>query len=281
MFVLCKMLYLFLKKFITMKKIIICVTLIATSIFAKAQMQHEKGMHIEHIPFTEVLEKAKKENKHVFVDCYTTWCGPCKWMAANTFTDDTVGLFFNHFFINLKMDMEHGEGPSYAPKFRIEAYPTFLFMQNNGTVIQRDMGAKPAATFIAIAKQALGADANLDSLILRFKAGNKSAYNLQSIIVLMKINKMDYSNYLNEYFKIQNEKDFNNEENFNMIKQFSNDIQAPEIEYMIKNKPDFEKKYAGEVNEVLKRIATANSNGTDKKKAKAAAQVLKQLEIKK
>jgi hypothetical protein len=202
-------------------------------------------------------------------------------MAANTFTDDTVGLFFNHFFINLKMDMEHGEGPTYAPKFRIEAYPTLLFMQNNGSIMQREMGAMPPSKFIAVAKQALGADANLDSLILRYKAGNKSAYNLQSIIVLMKINKTDYSNYLNEYFKTQDAKDWSNETNFNMMKLFSNDIQSPEMEYLINHKSEYEKKYAGEVNEIIKRVATANSNSADKKKAKAALQVLKQFDFKK
>ncbi|MFM2047495.1 MAG: hypothetical protein RI955_41 [Bacteroidota bacterium] len=264
-----------------MKKVLILVASAFIMLTAKAQMQHEKGMHIEHIPFTEVLEKAKKENKHVFVDCYTTWCGPCKWMAANTFTDDTVGKFFNHYFINLKMDMEHGEGPSYAPKFRIEAYPTFLFMKNDGGIMQREMGAMPPAKFIQLAKQALGADANLDSLIARYNAGNKSNYNLTSIILLMQMKKMDYTKYINEYFNQQKKEEWSNEMNFDVIKNYSFDITSPEVEYMIKNKSEFEKKYAGEVNIVLKKIAVANINSTEKKKAKAAKDLMKIFEEKK
>ncbi|MEN9521944.1 MAG: hypothetical protein RL065_321 [Bacteroidota bacterium] len=264
-----------------MKKALILIASIFIIFTAKAQMQHQKGMHIEHIPFTEVLEKAKKENKKVFVDCFTTWCGPCKWMAANTFTDDTVGKFFNHYFINLKMDMEHGEGPSFAPKWQIQAYPTLLFMNNNGSIFKREMGAMPPSKFIEVAKAALGADANLDSLIARYKTGNKSLYNLESIILLMQIEKKDYSKYLNEYFNQQKKEEWNNENNFDVIKNYSFDITSPEVEYMIKNKADFEKKYAGEVNEVLKRIAKADINSTDKKKAKAAKEAMQMFEIKK
>ena len=41
-------------------------------------------------PVAELLKMAKAQNKLVFVDGFTTWCGPCKWMAANMFTNDTI-----------------------------------------------------------------------------------------------------------------------------------------------------------------------------------------------
>ena len=43
------------------------------SVFAQTNFQD--------ISFSEALKKAKEENKMVFVDCYTSWCGPCKYMA--------------------------------------------------------------------------------------------------------------------------------------------------------------------------------------------------------
>ena len=42
--------------------------------------------------FKEILETAKAQNKLVFMDCYTTWCGPCKRLAAMVFPDSAVVL---------------------------------------------------------------------------------------------------------------------------------------------------------------------------------------------
>ena len=54
----------------------------------------------EEIPFEkgtlkEATAKTQETKKILFVECYTTWCGPCKWMAKNTFSNDTIGKFFN------------------------------------------------------------------------------------------------------------------------------------------------------------------------------------------
>ena len=52
------------------------------------------------------LEKAKTGNKYVFVDCYTSWCGPCKLMTENIFPSKTVGDYMNNRFVCVKFDME-------------------------------------------------------------------------------------------------------------------------------------------------------------------------------
>jgi thiol:disulfide interchange protein len=40
-----------------------------------------KGINFENnLSWEQVKEKAKAENKYIFVDCYATWCGPCKAM---------------------------------------------------------------------------------------------------------------------------------------------------------------------------------------------------------
>jgi thiol:disulfide interchange protein len=113
-----------------------------------------QGMEFFQGTFNEALAKAAKEKKMVFMDAYTTWCGPCKWMAANTFTDATVGAYFNANFINVKMDMEKGEGPTLARKYAVMAYPTLLFISPSGEVVHKELGAKPADTFIAAGKKA-------------------------------------------------------------------------------------------------------------------------------
>ena len=81
-----------------MQKVLVSILCVLLFQFSNAQMLHEKGMHIEHTSYNEAFAKARKENKYFFIDCFTTWCGPCKMMAANTFTDDSVGRFFNLFY---------------------------------------------------------------------------------------------------------------------------------------------------------------------------------------
>ena len=69
------------------------------------------GVNFEHITFDEALAKAKAENKLVFMDCYTSWCGPCKYMSETIFPQEKAGEFFNPKFVCVKFDMEKGEGP--------------------------------------------------------------------------------------------------------------------------------------------------------------------------
>jgi thiol:disulfide interchange protein len=64
------------------------------------------GMTFEHnTTWAAIKEKAKKENKYIFMDAFTTWCGPCKMMAAKIFPLPEVGAFFNASYINVKVTM--------------------------------------------------------------------------------------------------------------------------------------------------------------------------------
>ena len=68
-----------------------------------------KGVKFEEGTFAEALALAKKENKLVFMDCYTAWCGPCKILAKKIFPIKEIGDFFNAHFVNIQMDMENQE----------------------------------------------------------------------------------------------------------------------------------------------------------------------------
>ena len=115
----------------------------------------EKGIQFEHDSFQNLLAKAAKENKLIFLDCYTSWCGPCRMMANNVFTKPNVGEFFNKHFINVKIDMEKGEGKELAKKYQVRAFPTLLFIDKNGNVVERTMGAKSPQVLLEIAQEVL------------------------------------------------------------------------------------------------------------------------------
>ena len=82
--------------------------------------------NFEELSLPEAIEKAKEKGKMVFVDCYTSWCGPCKYMADKIFTQKEMGEYLNSRFVCVKYDMERGDGPDIAVKYNVAAYPTFL-----------------------------------------------------------------------------------------------------------------------------------------------------------
>tara|TARA_R110002111_G_scaffold108334_2_gene167008 strand:- start:12 stop:413 length:402 start_codon:yes stop_codon:yes gene_type:complete len=110
--------------------------------FVNAPASGADGIKFSDISFEDALKKAKKEKKLIFVDAYAVWCGPCKWMDANVFTEKEVGDAFNEHFINLKIDMEKGEGPELARKYNVRAYPTLFLIDGDGKVVKRILGAK-------------------------------------------------------------------------------------------------------------------------------------------
>ncbi|KKX50276.1 thioredoxin domain-containing protein [Sphingobacterium sp. IITKGP-BTPF85] len=65
-----------------MKKILLFLLILPFAVIGQ-----EKGITFEHgLNWSQIKEKAKKENKFIFVDLFTTWCGPCKYMSASVFS---------------------------------------------------------------------------------------------------------------------------------------------------------------------------------------------------
>lgn len=114
-----------------------------------SQNDNTKGIQFKNISFDEALKLAEKEKKLIFIDAYTSWCGPCKLMSKNTFTDEKVGAYFNKNFINLKIDMEKDtDGPNVARRFSVSAYPTFLFVDGKGKLNSRLIGYMAPSDFL-------------------------------------------------------------------------------------------------------------------------------------
>lgn len=137
-----------------MKNVISILALLCLTTLSAVAQDSTTGIHFFKGSFDEALAKAAEEDKLIFMDAYTTWCGPCRWMSANTFTDKSVADFFNEHFINVKMDMEKGEGPGLARKYRVRGYPTLLFIDGDGNIAHQKLGAIPAEAFLALGKEA-------------------------------------------------------------------------------------------------------------------------------
>ncbi|MFN8294899.1 MAG: thioredoxin family protein [Chitinophagales bacterium] len=144
----------------------------------------ETGMHIEHnATWQQILDKAKKENKFIFLDAYASWCGPCKWMAKEVFPKPEVGAAINPHYISAKIDMEKGEGLELAKKYNVRNYPTYLFFNSNGELVHRSLGSMPAADFISLCTNTLNPEKQFITLQKKYLSGERDTAFLRNFVV--------------------------------------------------------------------------------------------------
>ena len=133
-----------------MKKLMLasCLFFLSIAVFA-AEINF-----LEDPVWSTVLARAKKENKMIFLDGYATWCGPCKNMDSQTYKDQAVADYYNANFINVKYDLEKGEGKTLAEKYLVSAYPYLMFINPDGVMLHKGVGFKQAADFVDLGKEA-------------------------------------------------------------------------------------------------------------------------------
>ena len=120
---------------------------------------------IKWMTMNEALEAQKESPKKIFMDVYTTWCGPCKLLDKNTLSHKDVIAFINKNYYAVKFNAEGNEeitfedftytNPNYQPErkgrnathffadaLRIPGYPSLVFFEENGKLIQAVPGYK-------------------------------------------------------------------------------------------------------------------------------------------
>ena len=192
------------------------------------------GMTFVEKPFDELLAMAKKENKVIFIDAYTTWCGPCKMMAAKVFPEAKVGEVYNDRFINAKFDMEKGEGPGLAKRYSVMAYPTYLFVDGNGDIVHKGIGYIPQEEFLALADAATG-DSSLGVMNKRYDGGDRSAAFLAEYSrVLTEVYEQEKASQVSaEYLDMQ--KDWSAPETMELLIANPGELGGKRMQYLLDN----------------------------------------------
>jgi len=149
-----------------MKKYLVLFILVCIPLSMMSQI---KGTIFEKGTFAQALAKAKQENKNVFVDCYTQWCGPCHFMSTDVFPLDSIGNFMNPKFVSIKIDMEHGEGSAFQKKFAVKAYPTFIIFNSDGNEVGRFVGVAEGRDFYTKVKMVLKGVKDVDKEVEKLK----------------------------------------------------------------------------------------------------------------
>lgn len=133
-----------------------------------------------------VLQRAKQQDKLIFMDCYTSWCGPCKALAKDVFTQREVGDFFNSHFINVKYDMETGVGKELKKIYEanIVAYPTLLLINKEGKVVQRLVGYQDAEQLLKGVKDGMEGR-SVFSYRWMYESGNRDLVFLKTYVTAL------------------------------------------------------------------------------------------------
>lgn len=162
----------------------------------------QEAIHFQELPFKDLILKAKKENKIVFIDAYTSWCGPCKMMERNIFTKKTVGDYYNSNFVNARFDMEKGEGREIAAKFGVRSYPTYLFLNGDGELVSQNFGYMEESMFLSMAQDINSPNNKKGTLKERFEKGEKDPEFLINIMRLNSSSDFDFAKKASErYFE--------------------------------------------------------------------------------
>ena len=172
-----------------MKKSILLFSFIPSVLFAQ-----DKGIHFEHgLSWQQVQAKAKTENKYVFMDCFTTWCGPCRFMSANIFPLQDVGDSMNAHFVSVAVQLDttaadnnevkswYESGHNIAKQYNVQAYPTYLIFDANGKIVHRFVGSSDAPAFLSKAAIALNPQTQYYTLLDQYKGGKNDTAFLRSM----------------------------------------------------------------------------------------------------
>lgn len=220
-----------------MRRIILLVLLIFTNLLLA-----QEGIHFESGTFKEILEKAKKEDKIVFLDAYAVWCGPCKRMEKFVFPKKEVGDFYNAHFINAKIDMEKGEGKDIARKYNVYSYPTYLFLDGNGELVYRGRGLLSEEEFIAIGEEVYKINKKGEEIKGKFEKGEDNLDFLKETIKLYAKKDYEFAKKVSERYFSLKKKDLSRED-FIYLFYFLKSVQDVNYKVFISLKDEIEKEF--------------------------------------
>jgi len=226
-----------------MKNIFVAISLIITLSVSDGFSQNRSIVFSEK-PWMEIQATAKKENKLIFLDAYASWCGPCKWMAANIFSNDTIADYFNKNFVCAKIDMEKGEGIALARQYEVRAYPTLLFIDADGKMIHKRVGAsRKIKDYIDLVLIAQDPDKCLSATLKKYQQGNLEPVFIFSYLSNLKDAYMPVADPLKKYISTQKSENLISQANWNIIYRFSDNINSAEFIYLVSHHKEFEQRY--------------------------------------
>ncbi len=129
------------------------LTLLIFNQFALANhIDNSKIQFLHSGTFKEIQKQAYLQNKPIFIDFHAVWCGPCKTVDREIFSNPQVAQYMNANFINYKVDIEKLNGPTLAMVYEVKYLPTVVIVKPNGKIIMKKSSTMSTRTFLNWAK---------------------------------------------------------------------------------------------------------------------------------
>lgn len=107
--------------------------------------------------YDKALAQAKSEKKLVMVDVYTDWCGWCKKLDKDVYSNAKVSEKLSKDFVACKINPEKSaQNRKLADKFGTRGYPHIVFVDGDGKKVYEISGYIPADRFAGRLDVALG-----------------------------------------------------------------------------------------------------------------------------
>ncbi|MCR4029264.1 MULTISPECIES: thioredoxin family protein [Flavobacterium] len=217
------------------------------------------------IPYKTALETAKKEGKPLFVMLYADWCPHCNLMKSEVLSDQTVIDFLNKNFVCTYKDIEKEEGIALKNKFKTKSLPTFLFIDNNETLIYALKGELKKPDFLNELRYALNPKMQLPYLEKEFLADPSNSDKYFTYLNTLKKGKerTELSPATHTYLNTQSDSQLISEVNWRVIANGVTDIKSREFQYVLQHQKEFaavasqsriDKKIENIVNELLRPL---------------------------
>jgi thiol-disulfide isomerase/thioredoxin len=176
-------------------KLIFTVTIL---LYALRGLGQNVGINFtEDLSWSQVKEKAAKENRNIFIDAYATWCGPCKKMDAQVYPNENVGAFINKHFISIKVQQDqtaadkenikswYNDATYIMAEYKVEAFPTLLFLTADGKLMHRAIGFHDTTAFSELASVSLTDPiGHLSKRLAEYKSGKIDYETLLELVIL-------------------------------------------------------------------------------------------------
>lgn len=150
-----------------LKSIYIVFILFVLVLPSTAQIRFFKGT------LAEAQQKAREEKKLLFVDFYTTWCGPCKMMAREVFPLPELGGYFNQHYVACQLDAEKEVDKTILKKYGVNAFPCMVFMDAEGKELKKVVGVVAPGILLSEAKVAAGDEMPYEKLYAEYQKNKK------------------------------------------------------------------------------------------------------------
>lgn len=201
----------------------------------------------EQSSWSQIKAQAKKENKFIFMDCFATWCGPCKYMTNTIFPQEEVGKFMNDKFISVAVQLDttdndnayvqswFKDGKEIAKEYGVNVFPTYLIFSPDGEAVHRFVGASPAPEFIERVKKALSPETQYYTLVNKYKSGERNPEFLKQMATaaLGSYDMAMAEKAGNDYLNTQT--DFYNKETLELIKSLATSSKTRAFEILLAN----------------------------------------------